>query len=293
MTRQEWIACDEFTLSEPPLLLDFLSKRQDDLARDRPGDFWNLSLEGLAQQRRWPLVRTTLTQLPPRTLDAVTLHLWHACVSAELDHDRDATRAGVRSAFKAAGTNLTSGARVAVTAARLGLHDAAADFFEALSANAPTPGDRVDLLEKAFAARLALRETTAMVSLARKLSDLTPGHDGNLFRAEYLALLSGAPADAAAARLINTPDPSAADPAATARRKLLWCMIYQRRNQTGELRHELKDIESAMNWPPGPRAVISSIIASTGDLPRAQRLAEGIPASSLLNEEAAELAKLK
>ena len=265
---------------EPQRMLSYLFEHGALLRQKHASDVLNLKLEALAQTHQWPQVRELLAASPPKALDVVTLHLWNACASAALDPNETAARKHLNAAFEV--TNLITASRVADTAERLSYYDLAAELYEKLARSAPLPGDRIEFLEKAFGAKTKLRDTAALVRIAEQITTLTPGHPGNAFRADYLALLTKAALDTIVIRLNNAVS---GDTETAAHQRLLWAMIYHQRNQLDSLRKELAGLEDLAAWPPGQRAVLAALIASTGEIQRAFKLAEKIPPQQLLPEE--------
>jgi hypothetical protein len=158
------------------------------------------------------------------------------------------------------GDHLRNAMRIADTAARLNQPAFAVDCYETLI-------------------------TAAQLRLARQLSDLTPGHEDNAYRAHYFALLTpAADLEAITPRLQAENDLT---PAQTARRRLLWAMLAHRRSQPALIAKELHGIEQATIWIAGERAVLAGLLAASGETARAFALAEKVPASLLLPEEAA------
>jgi len=116
------------------------------------------------------------------------------------------TREHLRTAFEATGEarNLSAATSVADTAKRLGYTDLAAAYYEALATHAPLPLDQGDFLVKAIQARMKMRDSAALVKLTRRVAQLTPGHAGHAFQADYMALLTQEPIEAISQRLTQT-----------------------------------------------------------------------------------------
>ncbi|MCX6857710.1 MAG: hypothetical protein NTV80_22730 [Verrucomicrobia bacterium] len=282
-------------VQEPDRLLEFLNQHETALSELNVGEAVNLQLEAFAQIKQWQQVRSIIAKVPEGLLDLVTLHLWHACASGALEPNETQARAHLRTAYEATGDarNLSAATRVADTAERLGYTDLAAAYYEALATQAPLPLDQGDFLEKAIQARIKMRDSAALVKLTRKVAKLTPGHAGHAFQADYMALLTQAPIEDISQRLTQSDLKLAQNAEFSAQRRLLWCLIYACRQQGDMLRKELTDLETAMIWPVGQRAVIAGLLAQSGETQRAWAIAEKLPESLLLKEESVMLAKAR
>jgi hypothetical protein len=139
------------------------------------------------------------------------------------------------------------------------------------------------MLERALAMHTDARDGTAMLKVARLLSELTPGNEANTFLADYLSLLLGESIEIIAARVEGTPG-KALD-AVTGRKRVFLSAIAAHRLQQPVRLAVLKELQATV-WPAGQRAVLAALIAASGDQEAAFRLGERIPASLLLPEEA-------
>ena len=280
---------------ESQAMLDFLETHGAPLKHASPAEYLSMELEALAQSQQWNTVRKKLATPEARILDGVMLDLWQACSLAALDPAsptklerlklaRDATRRT---------QNIAGSIRVADTAANIGPPDFAAACYEELAAGPALPSDKIVFLEKASLALTQAHDTAGLVRVTRALADQTPGHLDNAFRADYLAILTGAPHEGIVMRLAEEDEKATADPRAKTRRRLLRALILDRRKQIESLRPELHDLESAGSWTPGERAVIAGMLAAAGETARAWQLAEKVPGALLLKEEAAMLARAR
>ena len=281
-------------MGESTRILDFINQHGASLRKQKPGDYWNFRLEGLARTSAWSQVLGEIKTAPAQSVPAVMLHLWQACAASEVSRNERLVQEHLERGFQAAGEgkDMAVAIQIADTAARLNQHELAAAYFEKIAANATMPADRASLFQRSLDSRLVLRDTNAAARLARQVADLTPGHQQNEFRATYLELLSGAAVEGVVTRLTQseTTDLPAAE---AAHQRLLWAMIFLRRQQREMLPKELKGLAEATTWQAGERAVIAGLLAESGDTTAAFRLAEKVPQALLLKEEAAMLAKAK
>jgi hypothetical protein len=270
------------------VLLEYLDAyRSRFTSRRHAGEVTGLELEALGQQRQWTDVRKLLDSPRGRLVDTISANLWRACALAAEDSADAQIPLCLLEAFEATqrGRRAMPAMRIADTAARLNQPAFAVDCYETLITAAQLPAERITLLEKACAALAQTSDTAAQLRLARQLSDLTPGHEDNAYRAHYLALLTPeASIEAITLRLQAENDLT---PAQTARRRLLWAMLAHRRGQPALIAKELQGIETTTTWTAGERAVLSGLLATASETARAFALAEKVPASLLLPEEAA------
>ncbi len=237
-------------------------------------------------------MHTKLKTTAARRMSSLSLNLWEANATAVLDPDSPAVLEHLKLAYQSTQQRkYDAGAlRVADAAMNLGKPAFAATCYEALATKPMLPGDKVVLLEKVVHAHTETRDIAALRRSAHALADLTPGHLHNTDRADYLDLLCGEPLEAIVPRL-NTE--AAAEANAHPHQRLLWAMIYSRRDQKEPLRRELAGLENATVWTPGERAVIAGLLAKAGESARAWRMVEKLPMGFLLNEEAAMAAAAK
>jgi hypothetical protein len=280
---------------ESQAMLDFLETNGVVLKHERPADYLSLELEALALSQQWSTVRKKLATPQARILDGVMLDLWQACCLAAFDPTSPEKLEHLKQAREAARRtqNIAGSIRVADTAANIGPPDFAAACYEELAAGPALPSDKIVFLEKASLALTQAQDTAGLVRVTRALADQTPGHLENAFRADYLAILTGTPLEDIVLRLAEEDEKVTADPQAKTRHRLLRAMILHRRNHIESLRSELRDLENDGSWTPGERAVLAGMLAAAGETTRAWRLAEKVPASLLLKEEAAILARAR
>lgn len=276
-------------------MLDFLETHGAHLKHERPADYLSMELEALAQSQQWSTVRKTLATPEARILDGVMLNLWQACGLAAFDPTSPEKLEHLKLAREATRRtrNIAGSIRVADTAANIGPPEFAAACYEDLAAGPALPSDKIVFLEKACLAFTQAHDTAGLVRVTRALADQTPGHLENTFRADYLAILTGALLEEIVMRIAEEDQKGTADPHAKTRRRLLRAMILDRRKQIEGLRTELRDLENAGSWTPGERAVVAGMLAASGETARAWQLAEKVPAALLLKEEAAMLARAR
>lgn len=281
-------------VGESQRILDFVTAHGALLRQQRPGDYWNFRLEGLARVNAWAQVIGEMKQAPAQAIVPVMMHLWQACAASEIDRNEHVVRDHLEQGFKAAGEgrDMTVAMQIADTAARLNQHELAAAYFEQIASVAPMPADRVAMLQRGLESRLVLRDTVRVASLARKIADHMPGNYQSAFRADYLHLLAGAAVESVVTRLTQM-ESEALSADLKAHHRLLWAMVFQRRGQKDLISKQVSGLADAASWQAGERAVIAGLLAESGDTASAFRLAEKVPAALLLKEEAALLAKAK
>ena len=216
-------------------------------------------------------------------------NLWEACAAAALEPGSTTVLRHLQLAYRSAQQerDLGGALHVAATAMTLSESAFAATCYEELAAKPMPPADQILMLENAMRALSETRDTPAQRRVAHALAAKTPGHLHNAYRADYLDLLCGGPLEGTVMRLSSAASGSALDEAEQAHQRLLWAMIYSRREQMDSLRQELAGLEKATTWTVGERAVLAGLLAKAGEPARAWKLAEKLPATLLLNEESA------
>ena len=294
-------AAAEGSLDEQVRFLQFLARQQQSQAlldylrqycsrfttRQHAGEVTGLELEALGQMRQWAAVRQLLASPRGRAVDTVSANLWHACALSAANAADTQVLLCLQQAYEGTqrGRRAMPAMRIADTAARLNQPGFAVNCYESLIAAARLPAERITLLEKACAALAQTQDTAAQLRFARQLADLTPGHEDNAYRADYLALLTRSPDLHAVARRLN--DEEGLSAAQTARRRLLVALLVHQRSPAASIAKELNGIEQATIWTAGERAVLAGLLAAAGETARAFALAEQVPDRLLLPEEAA------
>jgi len=286
---------------EPEAMHNFIQPRRQLLAAIDVGQLFQLELEALAQSRQWPIVAEKLKSPDASRLEPWSRHLWSACAeAAATSPDRQQVRLSLEAAFEATerGRHAKHALYIADTAVLLGHHDFALICYEMLLQKMKLPAEQIALLEKIDAALVQTPDAGSHLRFARHLAALIPGHAAHAFRVRYLELLIN-PSPATLNRVDNenpTP-PDDADATHSARHRLLQAMVQyrrqhllgaivmDRRREQDSLQAELRGLEHAIPWPPGPRAVIAGLLAYTGETARAFQVAEKVPAALLLPEE--------
>jgi hypothetical protein len=270
----------------------FLRDHERILAAERPADYVSLQLEILAKANDWPGVRQKLKTKAAGRLGRLSLNLWEANATAALTPDSPLVLEHLQLAYEATqnGRNLAGAIRVADVALNLRQHAFAAACYEELAAQPLLPGDKITLLEKAVNAHTETRDTPALRRTARALAVQTPDHLHNAYRADYLDILYGEGLEIISHRLKTQDANAAANVTIRAHQRLLNAMIFCYMKHQDMLRRELTGLENATTWTAGERAVLAGLLAKAGEPARAWQLAEKLPESLLLNEEAALLA---
>ena len=270
----------------------FLHAHGQALAKERPADYVSLQLEVLAQTKDWEAVRRHLKTKAARGLNSLSLNLWEASAIAALTPGSPAVLEHLKLAYQTTqnGRNHAGAMRVAESAMNLGQAAFAAVCYEELAAKPLLPGDKIMLLEKAVHAHTQTRDTSALRRVARALAEQTPGQLDYAYRADYLDILYGEGLEIIFQRMKTQDANAAANVTIRAHQRLLNAMIFRHMEHQDMLRRELAGLEKAIVWTAGERAVIAGLLAKAGEPARAWQLAEKVPKSLLLNEEAALLA---
>lgn len=247
-----------------------------------PADQLELRFESLAAAGRWGEVEALLTRDTERSVGAVFFNLWHALLAAGKGDGQEVIRQHLGLAFDATGRGDKAAAalKTAEAADRLDMADLAGAFYEEIAdkQKASTP-NRAALLEKAFAQHAEARKTSAMLSVARQVAELSPNNRPAAFRADYLALLVGESLEVVA-------DKTRADTRyAAGERVLLQALAAHRLRLPMPDTVALKALKTA-SLPAGQRAVLAAMIATTGDAAAAFEIAERVSHALLLPEEA-------
>ena len=270
---------------EPQAMLTFLKEHGTALKQLSPGDDANMELEALGKSQQWAAVRQKLARPESKRLGALTFNLWQACAITALDPGSSAALDHLQLAYAATGKgrDITGALRVADVAANMSHHAFAAARYQELAEQPMLPSDMIACLEKACHCLTQAKDTAALLRVTRTLADRSPARFDHAYRADYLDLLTGGPFETI------VPDIHRPDASFQARQRLLSSMIYHRLKQLDPLRTELQDLERATNWSAGERAVIAGLLAAAGEPARAWQVAEKVPESLLLAEEAAML----
>ena len=286
------LACARWlsSLGEHQRLMDFLPPELK--WKDMPVDMVRLKLEALAQAGRWDDVRKALNRDMEKVLGAVSFHLWLARLVSTQGGEAARVHQHLNLAFGATdrGQDSQAAVLVAEAAERLGALDLATDFYHATAAQASAAQFRLSLLEKAYALHLNAHNTHGMLKMATEVASLTPGHQANAFRADYLALLVGESIEVVASRIASMQ--SSADGEASLRLQLLRAMASHRLHAPQQEPGTLKKLIQ-LTWAPGERAVLAAMLASQGDAATGFQIAEKIAATLLLPEEKKFLALAK
>jgi hypothetical protein len=276
----------------PQAMQAFLRNHGRVLVTERPADYVSLQLEALAKAKDWTAVRENLKTGAAGRLSSLSRNLWEANVTAAMEPDSPLVIEHLQHAYGGTqnGRNLAGAIRVADVAMNLGQHTFAATSYEELAAQPLLPGDKINLLEKAISAHTQTRDTAALRRATRALAEQTPDHHDHAYRADYLDILYGEGLEVIFHRLKTQDANAAANATIRAHQRLLNAMIFCHLEHPDTLRRELTGLENATTWTVGERAVLAGLLAKAGEAARAWQLAEKVPKSLLLNEEAALLA---
>ena len=276
----------------PQAMQAFLRAHGRVLAAERHADYISLQLEMLAKAKDWQAVRHHLKSKAAGRLSSLSLNLWEASATAALTPDSPAVLEHLKLAYQTtqSGRGHAGAMRVAYVAMNLGHHTFAATIYEELAAQPLLPGDKINLLEKAISAHTQTRDTAALRRATRALAEHTPGHHDHAYRADYLDILYGEGLEVIFHRLKTQDANAAANATIRAHQRLLNAMIFCHLEHPDTLRRELTGLENATTWTVGERAVLAGLLAKAGETARAWQLAEKVPKSLLLDEEAALLA---
>ena len=278
----QWLAF----IHEHERALALLPSEQSVKAGDLPAGLIEVRLEAFTSLRRLDEARLLLGKPEvSEKLGMVGFRLWQARLSAVQGDAPDAIRQHLNMAFDAASAeeDAAGSLQAARIAEQLGLPGMAALFYQKMAEKTSSPEGRLRMLERALAMHTDARDGTAMLKVARLLSELTPGNEANTFLADYLSLLLGESIEIIAAR-VEGPPGKALD-AFTGRKRVFLSAIAAHRLQQPVRLAALKELQATV-WPAGQRAVLAALIATSGDQEAAFRLGERIPASLLLPEEA-------
>lgn len=289
--RQElnrWLS----SVDEHQRVLQMLPTQAQVKAKDLPADQLELRLESLAAAGRWDDVAALLTRDVEKPLGPASFNRWHAVLAARQNNDNTSVLRHLDLAFEASGRGAQAAAavRTAETALQLKLPDLAASYYEEIAhEHKAATGLAVAMLEKALSLHAVVRSTSSMLRVACRIAHLSPDNRPAVFRADYLSLLAGESIEiiahkfGAAATASKTETETETE---AAQRLLLKALSAHRLRQpiAESETQALKKLKS-LTWPPGQRAVLAAMIASSGDAATAFAIAERIAGTLLLPEE--------
>ncbi len=257
-------------------------------------ELYPILMQTLGQDGRWQDLKSLLTApSPPVPRSLVDLALVE--VQSHIAPDMREARRLLEGTVKAAATegSVATLQTAAELAARLNMPDITANAYlhaGLKSASGATVEEAVRCLQKSAEAALLAKDTTILLSAARRLQELSPGSAAYADRLTYLRLILGvemetvslpAQADASALRAMFTVAVERVPPS------LLQALAAYRLGDLEGAKKHLSALPNASTLPAGQRAVAAGLLALAGKPDRAWQIAEKVPASLLLNEELA------
>ncbi|HBJ86749.1 MAG TPA: hypothetical protein DDZ88_23415 [Verrucomicrobiales bacterium] len=248
------------------------------------GELFLLMAQGLAEQENWQALKDLLgenRQLPVSKARAAT---WRALAARNLSpDDSQQTRKQVQEAITQAKSE--KNALALLGAARLAeqwdMPDLALQVYQILSEEDSV--QKLDMLEKCWQMALILKNSEALLAVARQQHQLRPENPGFTQRGRYLTLLLGAEIEAI---LKPASEDRNAQDHETDQVLLLHALGAYRLRDSDRTRASLEKIRDATSLTAGERAVYAGLLAKTrANISRAYELAEKIRPELLLKEE--------
>ncbi len=252
--------------------------------------------QALGEENRWADLRRLLLSGERLPVSKARTQVWLAEAATHLDKQnltepRRLLEEAVQASQQADdGVTL---AAAALVAERTGHYDLASRCFQHLSVI--NPRFEVEMLDKVYEMAQRQRNTPVMLQTIQQLHDKRPTHGIFRDRLRYLKLLTGVELEQVDRILTESPPESAVEGrAARVPFSFLRALSAWRFKDIGRLKAELDPLSySPDQLSPGQRAVLASMLQRIGKDNAAFRLAETIPTTILLEEEAALFAGLQ
>ena len=238
----------------------------------------------LAEDQRWNELNTLLAT--HRTeVNPIKINIWRALVASHLKPDmaeaRNLLNGAIDAAVKTKDVQLLKTA--ALTAEQIHEHEAALIAYQAMASFDESMA--FSILQEAYAKAELLKDTHALLQIARKLYVLRPGSAVFADRLAYLQLLFGKEFETIGTRDSDSTDANIGGLRNTIPRELLSALTAYRLADKEGMRQSLSELDTTDRLTPGQRAVVAGLLASIGQTERAFRIAETIRKESLLPEE--------
>lgn len=263
---------------------EMLLKLLPDSKIEESGKLFSCVAGALAEDQRWSdldtLLATHRTQVNP-----IKINIWRALVASHLDPDMTEARNLLKGAIDAAGKtkDMQLLKTAALTAEQIHEHEAALTAYQAMASIDESTA--VSILQEAYAKAELLKDTHALLQIARKLCALRPGSAVFSDRLAYLQLLFGKEFETVVAKDSDSTVANLDGLRNTIPRELLSALTAYRLADKERMRQSLSELDTIDRLTPGQRAVAAGLLASIGHTERAFRIAEKIRKESLLPEE--------
>ena len=254
-----------------------------DLAASTPSLYSDL-IRSLVIQGRWAEIKDIITRRKP-PVSRTRAMLWLADAESHLQPDLKESRRLLTLALGLAtsGRELGEIELACQLAQRLGMLDLA--LKARLELARLDEARRLKMLAEAHSLATQLRDTRALLDISRALQESNPSNPAYVSELAYLRLLLGQEMESVDLAGLTSPslrkNPSAMLPV-----ELVQALAAYRFGDRKALPSDIASL-SLDGVPPGPRAVLSGLLATAGDAARAFQIAEKVPETLLLDEERA------
>lgn len=266
-----------------------------DLATKSP-TLYPILMQTLAQQQRWEELKVLLT-IPQPPVPKALLNLALAEVHAHLEPDLQMTRQLLQGSLDSAKLegSLSTLQTIATLAEKLNLAEIALQASLQAGSIAATAGmttTALQSLQKSLQLATLIKDSGALLNVARKLHELSPGSAVFADRLTYLRLILGSELELVD---LATLDRSRTELTASSEHippSLLHALAAYRFGDSAAVRKHLADLKNVTTLPAGQRAVAAGLLAMAGEAARAWQIAEKVPSTLLLAEELAFLKRV-
>ncbi len=230
-------------------------------------------IKALTGEGRWQEMKQILTSKRPPVSNTL-VSIWLADAESHLQPDLKESRRQLSFAISSATASheyeeleLASG-----LAERLGMPDMALQgLFQLAAAVEPR---RSELLQRAKTIAMSSKDTRALMQVTRRLLELHPANAQMAEELSYLRLLLGEEMETVMTDAATSP-------------ALFKALAAYRLGDRTTLQTVMNGLQKPESMPPGRRAVLSGLLATTGKPAEAYQIAEKVPEGLLLDEELA------
>ena len=254
-----------------------------DLAASTPSLYSDL-IRSLVIEGRWAEIKDTITRRKP-PVSRTRAMLWLADAESHLQPDLKESRRLLTIAIGSAtsGRELGELELACQLAQRLGMRELA--LQARLELARLDESRRLKMLAEAHSLATQLRDTRALLDISRSLQESNPSNPAYNSELAYLRLLLGQEMESV--NLDGLTSPSVRKNVGVILPvELVQALAAYRFGDHKALNSDIAAV-SLDGVPPGPRAVLSGLLATAGDAARAFQIAEKVPETLLLDEERA------
>ncbi|MBL9130560.1 MAG: tetratricopeptide repeat protein [Verrucomicrobiaceae bacterium] len=251
----------------------------------RSREIYPIVAHSLASEGRWQELKTMLVSSRP-PVSKIRADIWLAEAESHLQGGIDEARRLLEVCVESSRlekdiSNLIASSTLAE---KLGLFDLALNACREIATLRPEAA--VEALQRARDHAVFLKDTRALLSLARQLQQLRPASTIFADQLTYFRLLLGEEmekVDLAALKRADMLSPTGQ--AVRIPISLLEALAAYRFSDHEALSKHIKRLPSVPDMSAGHRAVLAGMLATVGDTARAFQIAEKVPAALLLDEE--------